>query len=57
MCEGCRSRLAGTSLTPPTYKSLVQDGQRAATVTVVDYGAGNLLSVARAFERVGATPT
>lgn len=35
----------------------MQDGLRAATVTVVDYGAGNLLSVARAFERVGATPT
>ena len=29
----------------------------SASVTIIDYGSGNLLSVTRAFERCGATPT
>lgn len=29
----------------------------SALVTIIDYGSGNLLSVTRAFERCGATPT
>lgn len=29
----------------------------SAPVTIIDYGSGNLLSVTRAFERCGATPT